>query len=376
MNNQSLMMIKKPAATGVDEYVDPNAGEQAQDFAAFQSGTALLPRNFGLRGGQSQDGQEAAPEKEIPGTPGMAAPVRPTGGKAVPPAAAQPVRQTQAPPPARQAAPADQADAAKAKISAIRDKAAQAVSQATDAVGQARAQKPAAQPAQQKAAPAAQAAKPTPKPIRNTNTPDGLCQIYMKAFKDTLGLDLSSAIVFDNMRRICEADVKDPQKTLFFLENTYRVSTLLYLSANLPILVVTSILAEKNRKNILKYVTTEVENGAKPYDELLALRVRRWGRKYENMAVNDAMTVTPGATKLSPSIVTECQFRLLAVSQKLKKFNGDLTQMVSKFDDATRNDVTFIYSNWWYLLQGFENVPEMRTYVMAITDDTRKNLKI
>ena len=207
-------------------------------------------------------------------------------------------------------------------------------------------------------------------------SPDQLCQDYVKLFKETLGLDLSTAICYENMRRICEIDTRDPCGTLYFLENTYRVSTLIYLAGNLPVLFVASILAEKNRKNILKYVTIEVENSSKPYQELLDLRRRRWSRKFEDMAVNDAMTVTPGATQLSPELASELRSMLAGTAAKLKRFNAEMASIAGKFDDGARNDVIYIYSNWWHLLQGFENVPEMRAYLMAITDDTRRNLKI
>lgn len=239
------------------------------------------------------------------------------------------------------------------------------------------AQKPAAQPAkQQTAKPAVQVAPKTVAPVRHKLSPDQLCQEYIKFFKDSLGLDLSTAICFENMRRMCEIDVKDPAGTLYFLENTYRVSTLTYLASNLPVLFVTSVLAEKNRKNILKYVTIEVENGSKPYADVLDLRRRRWMRKFENMAVNDAMTVTPGATMLTPELASRLKSMAADISGKLRKFNKEMTGIVAKFDDGARNDIVYIYSNWWYLLQGFENVPEMRSYIMAVTDDTRKNLKV
>lgn len=215
-----------------------------------------------------------------------------------------------------------------------------------------------------------------PGPITGVLSPDKLCQTYATMFRSSLGLELSMAICFENMRRMCEIDTRDPKGTLYFLENTYRVSTLIYLASNLPILFVTSVLAEKNRKNILKYVTIEVENGSKPFQELLDLRKRRWARKFESMAVNDAMTVTPGATMLTPELSGQLSSELTAISAKLRRFNQEMTDIVSKFDDAARNDIIYIYSNWWYLLQGFENVPEMRSYIMAVTDDTRKNLKI
>lgn len=238
-------------------------------------------------------------------------------------------------------------------------------------------------PVGQKAAPvapkqAAQAPKQpeAARPVACASSPDDLCRAYMDMFRSTLGLDLSAAICYENMRRICEIDVKDPCGTLYFLENTYRLSTLLYLADNLPITFVASVLAEKNRKNILKYVTIEVENGSKPYQDLLDLRRRRWMRKFENMAVNDAMTVTPGATAPTPELSAKLAAMLSDTSMKLKRFNNELTSIVAKFDDGARNDVTYIYSNWWYFLQGFENVPEMRQYVMAVTDDTRRNLKI
>lgn len=257
--------------------------------------------------------------------------------------------------------------------------------QAAQQPAQAAKPAPAAQPKQTAPAPQAKpAAKPVPaavapqkaRPVSHRMTPDQLCQEYIKFFKDSLGLDLSTAICFENMRRMCEIDVKDPAGTLYFLENTYRVSTLTYLASNLPVLFVTSVLAEKNRKNILKYVTIEVENGSKPYADVLELRRRRWMRKFENMAVNDAMTVTPGATMLSPELASKLKAMAVDISGKLRKFNKEMTGIVAKFDDGALNDIVYIYSNWWYLLQGFENVPEMRAYIMAVTDDTRKNLKV
>ena len=212
--------------------------------------------------------------------------------------------------------------------------------------------------------------------IKSIVSLDDLVKRYIDVFKEHFGLDLSSSICFENMRKLCEVNTKDPDKTLYFLENTYRLSTLLYLTSNLPILIVTSIIAEKNRKNILKYVTIEVENGAKEYDDVKALRVKRWSNKYTNMKVNDAMTITPGVTTITSELAVLMQKQFDDICLKLKRFNKEMTNLVNGFNDATKNDIIFIYSNWWYLLQGFENVVEMRDYIMAITDDTRRNLKL
>ena len=294
--------------------------------------------------------EAAAPEKAVPGTSVPAAPAKKTASVGA------------------------SKDELAARTAAIKDRAAAATKTAVAAA----APKPApAKPAAKPAPPSAAAPSvAVPASIAIAKGPDELAQAYIKMFKDTIGVDLSSSIVFENMRRLCEPDVKDPLKTLYFLENTYRVSTLLYLAGNLPILVVTSILAEKNRKNILKYVTIEVENATKPYEQLRDVRIKRWARKYENMAVNDAMTVTLGATSMTPELMTSMVREFESVTAKLRKFDKEMSSIVEKFDTGTRNDVVYIYSNWWYLLQGFENVPEMRSYIMAITDDTRRNLKI
>lgn len=354
MNNQNLMMLRKPAGSGTPEYAQPESEPQAPDYLEYQAGGMMVSRDaVPTAPVQPQPVPEIVPEKQI--VPGM--------------------------PQARANQSVNsQASAAAANLKA---KAAQAVKAAGQKAPQpAAAQKPvqSAQPQAPRAAKPAQQA-PAPKtapgkPIGMKKTPDELCQIYITAFKDSLGLDLSASICFENMRKLCECDVKNPDKALYFIENTYRVSTVLYLAANLPIIVIASILAEKNRKNIVKYVSTEVENGAKPYDELRALRLRRCSRKYENMGLNDGPTVTPGATCLSDPLVASITASLKDVSIKLRRFNKELTDIVSRFDDAARNDVVYIYSNWWYLLQGFENVPEMRSYIMAITDDTRRNLKV
>lgn len=207
-------------------------------------------------------------------------------------------------------------------------------------------------------------------------TIDDLVGRYISLFEQHFGLKLSSTICFENVRKLCEINVKNPDKNLYFLENTYRVSSLIYLTSNLPILIVASILAEKNRKNILNYVTTEVENGAKRYEDLKELRINRWNAKFNNMQINDAMTVTPGVTSLSPELIDLMTQNFENMCVNLKKFNKELSDIVSAFDETTKNDVIYIYSNWWYLLQGFENVSDMRTYIMTITDDTRKNLQL
>lgn len=377
MNNQNLMMQRK----GGDGLPDYEKKEEGAGFVPVHSNTVMrmVKRDAAAAG----PGGLPVEEKQIPGA-GAGTADAPAPEKAVPGAPAAGALAQAKKPAATVGASKDEL---AAKTAALKNRAANA---AKAAVADASAQtgtkpqpaaKPAAQsaPAQQKtpaAAPLPAADISAPSSINILSKPDELAQAYIKMFKDTLGLDLSASIVFENMRRLCEPDVSDPLKTLYFLENTYRVSTLLYLAGNLPILVVTSILAEKNRKNILKYVTVEVENGSKPYDQLRDIRVKRWARKYENMAVNDAMTVTPGATMPTKELADAMLYEFGSISGKLKKFDAEMSNIVAKFDTATRNDVVYIYSNWWYLLQGFENVPEMRTYVMAITDDTRRNLKI
>ena len=361
MNNQNLMISRTPGQAGAAQYAEPGAGTAAPDewVGAWQSGDGLMRR----------DAVPVPPQEPVP----QPAEDGPAPEKRIGVEAA-----------ASEAALAKKTAALKARTAQAAKDAARSASKssgtpavrAAPAVKSAPAAKPAASAAKTPPSAKPAAAGPAPGSVKTARSPDELCGLYTGMFRDTLGLELSTSICFENMRRICEADTRDPAKTLFFLENTYRVSTVLYLAGNLPILVVASILAEKNRKNILKYVTSEVENGAKPYQELLDLRTRRWARKYEHMAVNDAMTVTPGATQMTPELAAQAAALLRGICTKLKKFDKEMSGIVAKFDDATRNDIVYIYSNWWYLLQGFENVPEMRSYIMAITDDTRRNLKL
>lgn len=358
MNNRNLMISRNGQALA--EYEKPEEKPAGiQDLPGYANSPSMMRRK-----GPAPAEQK---EKAIPGTePAHEAPAAPAPEKQLPVNGA-----------AAKAAHGTAADALKAKTEALKQKTAGAAAAAKAGTAPPPA-KPAAQPKPAPVPQRTQAAKPawTPGSIEQARTPDELAGAYIGMFRDAFGLELSPAICFENMRRLCEADTKDPAKTLYFIENTYRVSTILYLAGNLPILVVSSILAEKNRKNILKYVMSEVDNGSKPYDELRALRIRRWSRKFENMRANDAMTVTPGATRLSGPLAAAAEKDFSDICASLRKFNKELTGIVAKFDDATRNDITYIYSNWWYLLQGFENVPEMRTYVMAITDDTRRNLKL
>lgn len=370
MNNQNLMMQKKPGQA-LPEYDGKAQAPESGFMPVHNNGMQMVRRDKLVAG----PGSLIVEEKTIGGPEAavreQAAPEKKLGGMPAQPQKSGHVGASK--------------DELAARTAAIKEKAAAASKHARaqtgakpQAVPPSQGVKQQAQKPVQKQAPAGQpqAAVDVPRQIRTLQDPDGLAQAYIKMFKNSLGLDLSPAIVFENMRKICEPDVRDPLKTLFFLENTYRVSTLLYLVGNLPILVVASILAEKNRKNILKYVTIEVENGNKPYDQLKELRMRRWARKYEDMSANDAMTVTPGVTSLTKELADAMMYEFGGVSSKLKKFDAEMSGIVAKFDDGTRNDVIYIYSNWWYLLQGFENVPEMRSYIMAITDDTRRNLKI
>lgn len=212
--------------------------------------------------------------------------------------------------------------------------------------------------------------------IKTTISPETLAKAYVDLFKEHLGLELSVMLCYENMRKLCEPNIKDPLNTVYFIENTYRLSTLLYLTGNFPIVVMATILAEKNRKNVLKYVTTEVENGAKSFDVIRDLRFSRYKRKYENMNANDSITITPGVTMFTSELINMIKTRFNDICIKAKKFDKSFAKSIKALDDSALHDVTFIYSNCWYFLQGFENVQEMRSYVMSITDDTRKNLKI
>ena len=368
MNNKNLM-ITRNGANGIPQYAEEQKEQLTPDSPGYANSVSMLRRAPAVQAAETVETKDfgsgipdipdipEVPEKEFgsgPSTPAQQ------------PAVQRPVQQQARPAQPQQGRPAAQRPVQNtgAATGAVKKPAQPAAA----------AQKPAQAAAAGGNAGAARTAAPVR--IRQNMNPDELCKAYMDMFKQSFGMDLSASICYENMRRMCEADLKAPENTLYFMENTYRVSTLLYLASNLPIVFVTSVLAEKNRKNILKYVTIEVENGSKPYQELRDLRIRRWGRKFENMAVNDAMTVTPGVTGLSEALVTEMISAFQDTCTKLRKFNKELTGIVAKFDDGALNDVTYIYSNWWYFLQGFENVPEMRTYVMAITDDTRKNLKI
>ena len=378
MNNKNLM-ISRGGSDGVPQYVEKQEpGMLSPDSPGYANSVSMLRRVMPAQ----QPASQAVETKEITGVPEIPdIPDVPDKDflDGVVPAQASPA-QRQAQQIQNQAQRIQQA----AQRGTQQVQAGQRPFQKPQASQTAAGQKPAQKPVQA-AAPAASAQKPAqpvgtktvaPARIRQGLNPDELCKAYIEMFKKSFGMDLSASICYENMRRMCEADVKNPENTLYFMENTYWLSTLLYLASNLPIVFVTSVLAEKNRKNILKYVTIEVENGSKPYQELRDLRIRRWGRKFENMAVNDAMTVTPGVTGWSQELVAVMLAAFQDTCTKLKRFNKELTGIVAKFDDSALNDVTYIYSNWWYFLQGFENVPEMRTYVMAITDDTRRNLKI
>lgn len=239
-------------------------------------------------------------------------------------------------------------------------------------------QKPAGQPAapNQPAGGAKPAAVNQDIKVNTNNTLDDLCKAYIDLFKQHFGIVLNSSIVFENIRRLCEIDTKESEKSIYFLENTYRLSTLIYLASNLPILFVATILAEGNRKTVLKYVTAEVEAGAKKKDELIVMRKRIYLDKYKDMSINDVITITIGVTSISPELKIEIAKKFEQVCVGLKRFNNEMTNLVAKFSEDVLNDVVYIYSNFWYFLQAFENQPAVRSYVMKITDDTRKNLKI
>ena len=212
--------------------------------------------------------------------------------------------------------------------------------------------------------------------IRMSTSPDALTTAYADMFMKHFGLEISKSICFENMRKFCEPNIKEYDKTLYFMENTYRLSSLIYLMENMPITIAASILAEKNRANVMKYVVKEVELGGKPYDQLRKERLKRWAAKYSDMDPSDAITVTLGVTMPIRELLDAMTAKLDAVSSAMRKYNKSMTKSAANLDDSARNDVVYIYSNVWYFLQAFENDPDARRYFMAITDDTRKNLKI
>ena len=229
-------------------------------------------------------------------------------------------------------------------------------------------------------------AKPEPAPVKQTisvakirsiHSLDDIVNVYIEVFKKHFGIELSSNICYDNMRKMCDVNIKDPKKCLYFLENTYRLTTMIYLVQNLPLIFVSSVLAPGNRKNILRYVTQEVELCAKKFDDIRDLKMERMSKKFaENTDINDSITITPGVTALTPEMRDLLLREFETTCNNMKRFNKDLTDIISKFDDDTLHDVVYIYSNWWYLLQCFENNMDARRYIKLITDDTRKNLKL
>lgn len=237
-------------------------------------------------------------------------------------------------------------------------------------------QQPAARPQAQTGAQAQASKVPDRIDVKTQGTLDDLTKSYLDLFERHFGIKLNASIVFENMRRMCEAPSKDVSKSLYLIENTYRLSTIIYLASNLPILFVSTILSEVNRRNTLKYVTSEVELSAKKYEELRRIRMDRYSEKFRNMGVDDAMTVTPGVTSITKELSASIAEEFRSICSNLKRFNKEMTDLVAGFDANTMSDVIYIYSNWWYFLQGFENVKEIRDYIMLITDDTRKNLKL
>lgn len=215
-----------------------------------------------------------------------------------------------------------------------------------------------------------------PVKIATQFSPDDLTKLYITMFEKHFGIKLSSSICYENMRRFCEINTKEPDKMLYFIENTYRFSTLLYFADALPIIFIATTVSETNRKNMLNYIVKEVENGALSYDDLKALRMNRYMRKHENMNVNDTITVTLGASSLSNELIANIKQRFNSICSKMKRFNKSVAKSIDKMDDTAINDIIYIYSNCWYFLQAFENVLEVRKYIMSITDDTRKNMKV
>lgn len=271
-------------------------------------------------------------------------------------------------------------NSAQAKTRAdIANIAGKAQAAAQSAMQQSRPAAPTARP-QAPATPQA-ATKPSiaaPSKIRTAFKPDDIAKAYVEMFKKHFDLELSSILAYENMRRFTDVDnAKTPEKTLYYVENTYRLSTLIYLAGNFPIMVIAIILSEKNRKNILRYVTSETELAAKPYDSVRETRLSRYSKKFADMSVNDAIAITLGATVPTQELAAALKARFDDICAKMKaKYDKDLTKAARKLDDDARNDVVFIFSNIWHLLQAFENVPETRNYIMMITDDTRKNLEI
>lgn len=281
--------------------------------------------------------------------------------------------------------------AAQEKMQMLKSKITKAQNNATQQTGkqaqpaQQQTQQPAQQQAQQQKQ-QTQQSKPQQAPAKQPekmidtirlNTPlDDLAAEYIKLMETFFDIKLSHNICFDNMRKFCDMNVKNYDKTLYFVENTYRVSTLIYLTTNFPIIFICTVISEVNRKNVLKYISNEVEIAAKPFDEIRKIRFERYSNKFKSMDINDAATITPGITSLSHEVFQLMVSEFSMLCNKLKRFNKELTTIIANFNDEAKNDVIYIYSNWWYFLQLFENNVEARNYIMSITDDTRTNLKL
>ena len=206
---------------------------------------------------------------------------------------------------------------------------------------------------------------------------DELTDIYIKMIKDFIGVDVNYNICRENMRKLCEINTKNPGENLYFIENTYRISTLMYLANNLPIVIGILFAAETNRKYVYNAISKEIEFCAKNFQEVKEEKLRRWSAKFSaNMYSYDSMTITLGVTSMNPDLKQILYKNFADICVKSKKICKDLTNIISKYSDADMNDVVYICSNFWYFLQCFEHIDEFRNFVMELIDTGCKKLKI
>lgn len=386
MNNNNMMVSRKGGVVN-DNRTEAmqEAKRLEQEEQEFMSGFGTVNGGMMVRrdaaaaaGGNSGQAAQATP-KEIAGSDIAEAPevAEKSFAGAAPAELSTPVKAGGA----NIMANASAGNSAQAKTRAdIANIAGKAQAAAQSAMQQGRPAAPAAKPQAPAAAPQI-APKPSiavPVKIKTALKPDDIAKAYVEMFKKHFDLELSPVLAYESMRRFTDVDnIKSPEKTLYYIENTYRLSTLIYLAGNFPIMVIAMILSEKNRKNVLRYVTAETELAAKPYDSVRETRLSRYAKKFAEMSVNDAIAITLGATVPTQELAAALKARFDDICARMKaKYDKDLTKAARKLDDDARNDVVFIFSNVWHLLQAFENVSEVRNYIMMITDDTRKNLEI
>ena len=242
---------------------------------------------------------------------------------------------------------------------------------------------PAAQKPNTASSAATDAAKPaaanTPvkkdrKPVKfkNPESIQAYADEYVASFKRAFDIDLIPSIVYENMNKLMHPDIQG--QNAYFMCNTYRLSTFMYIMDLLvPWVYSTMLLNTVSSSNLKLYkdiVAREIDIHAKSNsDALLALYKKRYIDRINNCDIRtDSVMITLGVTDLPEIYTNNINNSIRTIAENYSK-NNDMKfrTAIPKLNGEDIDNLKYVHSNFWYMLQLFEyNIDGKRDSMVRI----------